>query len=152
MDLSIVDVVWLIKIIILSDALVLSSLTSEIIFRSTLNPLDTTLCLWCVCVSCSVMSDSLQCHGLEPARLLYPWNSPGKNIVVLPFPSPGDLPDPGIEPMSPVSLQADSWSLSYQGSPFTGYCNIIAFLLCVFLISFPKLSLCKAARVVFLNH
>ena len=25
----------------------------------------------------------------------------------LPFPSPGDLPDPGIEPMSP-SLQADS--------------------------------------------
>ena len=28
----------------------------------------------------------------------------------LPFPSPGDLPDPGIEPASPVSpgLQADS--------------------------------------------
>ena len=25
----------------------------------------------------------------------------------LPFPSPGDLPDPGIEPVSPV-LQADS--------------------------------------------
>ena len=25
----------------------------------------------------------------------------------LPFPSPGDLPDPGTEPMSPV-LQADS--------------------------------------------
>ena len=23
----------------------------------------------------------------------------------LPFPSPGDLPDPGIEPSSPVSLQ-----------------------------------------------
>ena len=28
----------------------------------------------------------------------------------LPFPSPGDLPDPGIEPMSPASpaLQVDS--------------------------------------------
>ena len=33
----------------------------------------------------------------------------------LPFPSPGDLPSPGIEPMSPA-LQADSLPLSYQGS------------------------------------
>ena len=33
----------------------------------------------------------------------------------LPFPSPGDLPDPGIEPRSPT-LQADSLPLSYQGS------------------------------------
>ena len=37
---------------------------------------------------------------------------------VLPFPSPGDLPDPGIKPVSPVSLalQADSLPLSHQGS------------------------------------
>ena len=34
----------------------------------------------------------------------------------LPFPSPGDLPDPGIEPVSPA-LQASSLLLSYQGSP-----------------------------------
>ena len=34
----------------------------------------------------------------------------------LPFPSPGDLPGPGIEPMSPT-LQADSLLLSHQGSP-----------------------------------
>ena len=26
----------------------------------------------------SVMSDSLRPHGLEPTRLLCPWNSPGK--------------------------------------------------------------------------
>ena len=32
-----------------------------------------------VCVSHSVMSDSLQPHGLQPASLLCPWNSPGKN-------------------------------------------------------------------------
>ena len=32
----------------------------------------------------------------------------------LPFPSPGDLPDPGIEPTAPA-LQADSFLLSYQG-------------------------------------
>ena len=31
-----------------------------------------------VCISCSVVSDSLQDHGLQPARLLCPWNS-GKN-------------------------------------------------------------------------
>ena len=33
-------------------------------------------------VSCSVMSDSLQPHGLQSARLLCPWNSPGKNTGV----------------------------------------------------------------------
>ena len=30
-------------------------------------------------VSCSVVSNSLQLHGLQPTRLLWPWNSPGKN-------------------------------------------------------------------------
>ena len=34
----------------------------------------------------------------------------------LPFPSPGDLPDPGIEPAS-HALQTDSLPWSYQGSP-----------------------------------
>ena len=34
----------------------------------------------------------------------------------LPFPSPGDLPNPGIEPGSPV-LQADSLSTELQRKP-----------------------------------
>ena len=34
----------------------------------------------------------------------------------LPFSSPGDLPDPGIEPASPA-WQADSLPLSHQGGP-----------------------------------
>ena len=34
----------------------------------------------------------------------------------LPFPSPGDLPDPGIEPMSPV-LQADALTSEPPGKP-----------------------------------
>ena len=34
----------------------------------------------------------------------------------LPFPSPWDLPDPGIKPMS-SAWQADSLPLSHQGSP-----------------------------------
>ena len=33
-------------------------------------------------LGCSVVSDSLRHHGLEPARLLYPWNFPGKNTGV----------------------------------------------------------------------
>ena len=34
----------------------------------------------------------------------------------LPFPSPGDLPDPGIEPRSPA-LQADSLPTELPGKP-----------------------------------
>ena len=33
-------------------------------------------------LSCSVMSNSLQPHGLYPARLLCPWDSAGKNTEV----------------------------------------------------------------------
>ena len=33
----------------------------------------------------------------------------------LPFPSPGDLPDPRVKPMSPA-LQVDSFLLNHQGS------------------------------------
>ena len=46
-------------------------------------------------------------------RLLCPWTFPGKNTVVLPFPIPGHLPDPGIEPKTFVSpvLQVDSLPL-----------------------------------------
>ena len=32
-----------------------------------------------VCINRSVVYDTLQPHGLQPARLLCPWNSLGKN-------------------------------------------------------------------------
>ena len=62
----------------------------------------------CVCVlSCSVILDSCNprdcslqgspVHGILQARILE-W---------MPFSSPGDLPDPGIEP-GPLASQADS--------------------------------------------
>ena len=35
--------------------------------------------IYCVCVSCSVMSDSLRPHGLYPTRLFCAWDSLGKN-------------------------------------------------------------------------
>ena len=37
---------------------------------------------WSVSVSRSVMPDSLRPHGLQPTRLLRPWDSPGKNTGV----------------------------------------------------------------------
>ena len=36
-------------------------------------------CLTTCVLSCSVMSDPLLLHGLGPARLLCPWDSPGEN-------------------------------------------------------------------------
>ena len=51
----------------------------------------------------SVVSDSLQPGGLYPTRLLLSMGSSRQEYwSALPFPSPGDLPDPGIEPGSPA--------------------------------------------------
>ena len=45
----------------------------------------------------------------------------------LPFPSPGDLPDPGIEPRSPT-LQADALTSEPPGKPHVVACIKISFL------------------------
>ena len=62
--------------------------------------------------SCSVVSDSLWPHGLiqsmEFSRAEY-WSGE-------PFPSPGHLPNPGIEPRSPT-LQVDSLPAEPLGKP-----------------------------------
>ena len=53
-----------------------------------------------VCQVTSILSDSLQPYGLQPSRLLCPWGSLEKNTLVgFPCP-PGDLPNPGIKPVS----------------------------------------------------
>ena len=66
-------------------------------------------------VGCSVMSDSLRPHGLLPTGSSIHRFSPGKNTGVA-FPSPGDLPHPGIEPKSPA-LQAGSLPSEPPGKP-----------------------------------
>ena len=57
-----------------------------------------------ICLSmhtCSVMLDSLQPHGLQPARLLCPCNFPGKKTGVgCHFLLQGNLLDSGIKPAS----------------------------------------------------
>ena len=43
-------------------------------------------------------------HGLQPTMLICPWGfSRQEYCSGLPFPPPGDLPDPGIKPRSPAS-------------------------------------------------
>ena len=55
------------------------------------------------CVVTKVCPILLRPHGLLPARLLCPWGfSRQEYWSGLPFPSPGDLPNPGIESQSPA--------------------------------------------------
>ena len=63
--------------------------------------------------SCSVVSDSLWSHGLYPPSMEF---SRQEYWSRLPFPSPGDLPDPGIKPRSPA-LQADVLLSELPGKP-----------------------------------
>ena len=60
---------------------------------------------------------TLRPHRQQPTRLLCPWDSPCKNTGSgLSFPSPGNLPNPGIEPWSPA-FQANSLSTELPGKP-----------------------------------
>ena len=82
-------------------------------------PYQASVCqpLHTVLFSTSVMSDSLQPHGLQPARLLCPWVfSREEYWSGLPCPPPRDLPNPGIEPRSPT-LQVDSLPSEPPGKP-----------------------------------
>ena len=50
----------------------------------------------------------------------------------MPFPSPGDLPDPGIEPRSPT-LQADTLTSEPPGKPVHTYKTVLPLI--IFLMS-----------------
>ena len=57
-------------------------------------------------VSHSVVSNSLRSHGLQTAGILCAWDSPARILEWVAISSPGDLPNPGIEPRY-LALQAD---------------------------------------------
>ena len=66
------------------------------------------------------MSNSLQLYGLQPARLLYPWDSPGKNTGVGCYALlQGIFPTQGLNPSIFCLLhwQADSLPLAPPGKP-----------------------------------
>ena len=84
-------------------------------------------------LSCLVVSDSLQSHGLGPTRLLCPWNFPGKNtgldcffLLQEIFPTQGSNP----HLLLVLHWQVGSLPLSHLGSPSAQ----------VVLLLFPPLS------------
>ena len=68
-----------------------------------------SLCSWLVSESRSLVSNSLQPHGLYD----FPGQNTGVGSLSL---SPRDLPNPGIEPRSPA-LQAESLPAELSGKP-----------------------------------
>ena len=60
----------------------------------------------------------------------------------LQFPSPGDLPNPGIEPRSPT-LQADALTSEPPGKPFISSRSLLN-LSCIFSILVSRLFICDA--------
>ena len=120
-----------------------SETVSHSVVSVFVTPWTRLLCLWDSpgkntgeSESCSVMSDSLRLHGLYR-----PWNFPGQNTGVhsltflqwifptqessgLPFPSPEDLPNPGMEPRSPTL-----WAVSLLSEPPGRPC-INVYMLC----------------------
>ena len=72
-------------------------------------------------------------YPMAPARLLCPWNSPGKNTgVSCHVHSPGDLPNPGIKPTSPMSpalaggfyATSDTWEAHEKVSDIIKYTSL----------------------------
>ena len=73
-------------------------------------------------VSCSVLSDCLQPHGIQPTRLLCPWNSPGENTWVgCHFLLQSIFPTKGLNPHLLSLLHWQAWSLLLgpPGSPLS---------------------------------
>ena len=71
------------------------------------------------CVKLFVVPRTVVCQA--PLSKGFSWQESWSR---LPFPPPGDLPDPGLEPAPPASpgLQADSLSLRHQISPHICIC------------------------------
>ena len=71
------------------------------------------------------MSDSLGPHGLQPTRLFCLWNFPGKNTGDgLPFPTPRNLPNPGIKPTS-LALAGRFFTTAPPGKPKMKNCSFL---------------------------
>ena len=67
--------------------------------------------------ACSVMSNSLPPCGLQPARLLCPWKSPGKNTRMGCHALLQGIFPTQVSNLSLLYWRADSLPLSHQGSP-----------------------------------
>ena len=95
--------------------------------------------MWKWRVSCLVMSDSLWSHGLQPTRLLCPWDFSGKNTGVGSHSLlQGIFPTQGLN-LGLLHSRQILDHLSHQGSPHLHIDQ-----------AFPSFWFCLAAELVFL--
>ena len=107
---------------------------------------------------CSVTSNSLKLHGLQPARLPYPWSFSGENTGVgCYFLFQGIFPTLGIQSESFASpaLAVRFFTLSHQGSLFETWYNLnISFpsILNRSWIAFYPLGLTLLSTIIKINY
>ena len=83
------------------------------------------------CSVTSVMSNSLKPYGLQPVRLIWPWDSPGKNTGMGCHSRPsGDLPNPGIQSrlLRLLHFRWILYCLSHREAQDPHYYSVIAWL------------------------
>ena len=104
-----------------------------------------------VCVSLLNHAQLFRLHGVQPVRLLCPWNFPRQEYwSKLLFPSPGDLPHPGIEP---ASLASSALASGFFTSPeLKHYFLQVPFKGNVFLVApFSSINIITDQEVTSLN-
>ena len=90
--------------------------------RGNLQHFTMMFAIACMCPqSFLTLCNPMDCSHQAPLSMGFPRQ---EYCSGLPFPSPGDLPDPGIEPRSPI-LQADSLPLTHQRSPNSFLLDVI---------------------------
>ena len=95
-------------------------------------------CWWTWKWSCSVVSDSFLPHGLQPTRLLHPWDFPGKSTGVgCHFLLQKIFPTQGLNPGLPHCKQM-LYRLSDQVSPQCGRPGYIQ--------TWVHIALCRTSR------
>ena len=107
--------------------------TSEVLFFVCVY-----VCL-CVCVTCSAVSDSLRHHGLQPSRLLCPWDSPGKDTGVACHSLPRRSARTQDSNLGLLHCRQILYLLRHQGSPFLPMRTVYS---CAFLLISYMLGLC----------
>ena len=113
-------------------------------------PLHVYVCICvCVCVCACVLSSS-SCVWFFATLWTVTHQAPlsmglsrQEHWSGLPGPAPGDLPHPGIEPMSPAApaLQVDSLPLSHQGSEY------VHMYVCIYIYTHTHVDLSSGSLV-----
>ena len=90
--------------------------------------------------ACSIV----QLHGLQPARLLCPWDAPGKNTGVVALPSSRVFSQPKDRTSSPYRL--------YCRQIFYPLGSLFSHFYSIFLMFFPLIKMLSFLRSIFTYH